>query len=164
VRKSAAYWEERKRFTYYQEVLRLARKHAPGAAAALDVGGADCEYMGWFDWIREKWVVDSRPGWVPEGVRQVCIDFMSYLCEDFDLVLCLQVLEHLPKPEPFARKLLTTGKTVIVSVPYKWARGQEPQHVQDPVDESMLRSWFGRDWDDFAIVKDEAERMIAVFK
>ena len=63
----------------------------------------------------------------------------------YDIVTCLQVLEHVRPAEEFAQKLLAVGNTVIVSVPYKWPFGKTASHVQDPVDEEKLFSWFGRE-------------------
>jgi len=53
----------------------------------------------------------------------------------------MQVLEHLNDPAIFAKKLFKTGSTVIISVPYKWKKGLEKGHAQDPVDENMVYSW-----------------------
>ena len=59
---------------------------------------------------------------------------------------CLQVLEHIPDPTAFARKLFECGQVVIVSVPYRWEAGACSEHIHDPVDERKLREWLGGDW------------------
>jgi 2-polyprenyl-3-methyl-5-hydroxy-6-metoxy-1,4-benzoquinol methylase len=79
------------------------------------------------------------------GIERVSADFLAYRPPlRFDLVLCLQVLEHLQDPETFARKLLDSGRIVIMSVPYQWPAGRNPRHLQDPVSEAKLIGWAGR--------------------
>jgi hypothetical protein len=82
----------------------------------------------------------------------------------FDLVLCLQVLEHVEDPAAFASKLFRTGRIVIVSVPYKWAPDRAPGHRHDPVDEEKLRQWTGREPVATRVVADGAARLIAVYE
>jgi SAM-dependent methyltransferase len=83
----------------------------------------------------------------------------------FDAVLCLQVLEHVPDPAPFARKLLATGRAAIVSVPYRWPAGELHSHRHDLVDEAKLREWTGADPIDFALVDDRGrQRLICVYR
>ena len=78
-------------------------------------------------------------------------------------MLCLQVLEHLEDPETFARKLFESGRSVIVSVPYRWPAGLRPGHVQDPVDEAKLIGWTGRTPVETCVVRNGRDRLIAVF-
>jgi hypothetical protein len=85
--------------------------------------------------------------------------------ELFDLVFCLQVLEHLDRPGAFLRKLLRTGSVVIVSIPYNWPFDEESDHTNDPIDEAKLLGWAGRRWMKARIVEDDSrERLIAVFR
>ena len=56
----------------------------------------------------------------------------------------MQVLEHVPEPEPFARRLLEIGDLLLVSVPYKWPKGSVKSHIHDPVDLGAVTRWFGR--------------------
>jgi hypothetical protein len=68
------------------------------------------------------------------------------------------VLEHIRDAPAFMQKLLRTGRTVIVSVPYKWPNtnqlleqrlrrfitGAQPKvshHKHDNIDEQMLLRW-----------------------
>ena len=150
---------------YYAQVLAFARRYAPEGGSVIDVGGRDCEYIQWFDWFERKVVIDLKPPPASPGVETLAGDFLEFqpgVC--FDLVLCLQVLEHLQEPAEFCRKLLQTGRTVIVSVPYRWPRGLCKYHVQDPVDEIKLHGWAGRSPLDSAIVRDgNRERLVAVF-
>jgi hypothetical protein len=159
------YWHERRDFGYYREVERLAREHAPSGGSALDVGASETEVLERLDWFERRVALDvddvpSRP-----GVETVVADFNEFEPDQrFDLVLCLQVLEHLEQPEPFARKLLDTGRTAIVSVPYRWPGWVTDEHVHDPVDEAELHAWTGRvPLETSAITDLGMERLIAVY-
>ena len=55
----------------------------------------------------------------------------------------MQVLEHVPEPAPFARRLMELGRIVLISVPYKWPKGSNKDHVNDPVDLAAVTDWFG---------------------
>jgi len=78
----------------------------------------------------------------------------------YDVALCLQVLEHLDKPKEFAQKLFQVAPIVIISVPYKWAKGACKYHVQDPINEEKILSWTGRQPDEKHIVTDRKKRRI----
>jgi hypothetical protein len=159
------YWGQRKHFEYYAEVARLARAHVPAGGSALDVGAADTELLRRLDWFARRVALDRRPPRPSPHVERVVGDFMDYRPpKPFDLVLCLQVLEHLEDPETFARKLLATGRRVIVSVPYRWPAGLSRGHVQDPVDEAKVIRWTGRAPVDTSIVRNGRDRLIAVFE
>jgi hypothetical protein len=139
------YWNERKEMTYYKTTTDLVKVFTRRPQTVLDVGSADCEYILDLEWVPRKfaideWILPASP--MIQGIKE---NFLTHnFSEKFDLVLCLQVLEHLESPEKFAKKLLETGKTVIISVPYNWKKGECEWHVQDPVDEVKLLSWVGR--------------------
>lgn len=162
--KHSSYWESRKNLHYYKVVLDLAMKHCSHGQSLLDVGAANCEYISWFTSFIIKTRVDIRPTTTILGTETVQMDFMNYSpSRHFDLVLCLQVLEHLENPTNFCVKLLEIGKVVIISVPYKWPKGKCQSHVQDPVDELKLLTWLGKPWRDSKIVKDGSlNRLIVV--
>jgi hypothetical protein len=66
-------------------------------------------------------------------VASITADVMAFeAAAMFDLVLCLQVVEHVPDPAAFIRKLLRTGRVLILSVPHNWAAGRAPGHRHDP--------------------------------
>jgi SAM-dependent methyltransferase len=162
----ASYWEARRGFHYYREVVRLAREHVPGGGAALDVGANETELLERLDWFRRRVALDVAGIPRRPGVETVVADFNDFEAERrFDLVLCLQVLEHLERPRQFARRLLRAGLTVIVSVPYRWPGWVTEEHVHDPVDERKLHLWTGREPIQTAIVEDLGmERLIAVYR
>jgi SAM-dependent methyltransferase len=161
----AGYWRSRSHLRYYDEVVALARRHEPGGQAVLDVGAGDTEMLRRLTWFPRRVALDRRPGPRQRGVERVVADFLAYTPpRRFDLVLCLQVLEHLEDPGPFARRLLAAGETVIVSVPYRWPAGLSPGHVQDPVDEAKLASWTGCEPVETQLVVNGLTRLIAVYR
>jgi hypothetical protein len=129
--------------TYYKTVLRLAQQYSPDAQSVIDVG-APWPFVTAFDWIPRKVMLNDR---YPEGmttppdVTAIMADFYEYEPEhQFDLVLCNQVMEHVPDPASFAKKLLSIGKVVVASVPYMWHEGT-PGHVQHEIDMDTFLSW-----------------------
>jgi hypothetical protein len=160
-----SYWQARSKHKYYQEVVRLARIHVPSGRQVIDVGANETEILQQLDWFGQRVALDLDDIPPQPGIETLVIDFMTYQpASEFDLVICLQVLEHLQEPAMFARKLLETGRTVIISVPYKWPAGKSKWHVQDPVDEAKLEMWTGRKPDEISVISDENERLIAVYK
>ena len=113
-----------------------------------------------------------RRGVLPAAVRPVCLDLrpaslaevavphrvcasvlaLPFAARSFDVVTCLEVLEHLDDPAAAARELARVARrAVVVSVPFEpWFRagnvlrgnylahlGNHPEHVQhvtDPLD------------------------------
>jgi hypothetical protein len=160
------YWEARRGFAYYDKVVRLARRHAAEGGAALDVGAHETRLLQRLDWFDRRVALDAdrvEPG---DGVAGIVADFERFEPrERFDLALCLQVLEHLERPGPFARKLLATAPTAIVSVPHRWPPWTTDEHLHDPVDAAKLRRWTGHEPDETSVVEDLGmERLIAVYR
>jgi hypothetical protein len=159
------YWRSRGDLHYYREVIRLARVHAPEGGAVIDVGAHETKVLADLPWFTRRVALDRGEISVKPGVEVVRANFLKYTPErPFDLVLCLQVLEHIKDPPPFAQRLFATGRTVILSVPYRWPKGKCKWHVQDPVDEAKLLAWTGREPDESTIVRDDAARLIAVYR
>ena len=74
--------------------------------------------------------------------------------ETFDLLTCLQVVEHVPGPTAFVRRLLELCETAIISVPYMWPEGATEDHINDPVSEDDLIRWAGRKAN-YSVIVDE---------
>lgn len=139
------YRKRRAGMVYYAVVERLATQLATGAGSVIDVGSWDTPCLEWFSPDIKRYSLDLRKPLQAEGVISIKADFLKWEpAEQFDIAMCLQVLEHVPDARSFAQKLLSIAKTVIVSVPYKWKEGKVKYHVHDPVDEAKLESWFGR--------------------
>lgn len=160
------YWEVRKDREYYRKAVEMARRHAPDAASAIDVGPHETPFLDFIDWVPRKTAIDLRVLPKVRDATNLMGDFMEFEPGGaFDLVFCLQVLEHLVDPVPFAQKLLRVGRVAIISVPYKWPKGRCRFHPQDPVDEAKLQAWTGRAWLESIVVKEKGKaRLIAVFR
>lgn len=159
------YWEKRARAVYLQHVNALVHFLARDAKSIIDVGSNGCPYLEWFSWIPRKVSVDLHNPYSSDTVQGVKADFFSFPAENFDFCTCLQVLEHIPDADLFARKLLATSAHVLISVPYKWPSGKCKGHVHDPVDEEKVAAWFGTE-PTFSMVSKEfggASRLICYF-
>jgi len=150
------YWESRRDAAYLRAVRGICDTIAGHAATVLDVGSSGTPILEWRRAGARRLVsIDLRAPYVADGVESITHDFMGYPIEEpFELVTCLQVLEHVPEPAEFARKLLATGRIVVVSVPYKWPKGACSFHVHDPIDERLMLSWFGRPPDSQYVVRE----------
>lgn len=141
---SGAYWEARADLLYYQYFRYMVRCIGADAASMADVGSGNCPYLEWFDWIPERVSIDLKLPYRSAAVTGVAGDIRALALPRYDLISCLQVLEHVPEPAPFARRLLALGRVVLVSVPHRWPYRSASTHVNDPVDLRKLERWFGR--------------------
>ena len=163
------YWLQRSDLLYYQYFRYILRCVGPEARSILDVGSGNSPYLEWFDWIPEKVSVDIRTPYRSDSVRGVEGDILTLsFPERFDICTCMQVLEHIRQPEPFARRLLELGRLLVVSVPFKWPAGTVKGHVNDPVDLDLLSAWFGRRPNYHQVVREPfvstcGSRMFALF-
>jgi hypothetical protein len=95
----------------------------------------------------ERYAVDGTDmaGDNSTNIEKITADFMEYELprgEKYDLLLCNQVLEHVPKPAAFMKKLISSAKTSIISVPYNWANcGKECAHVSHHITHKKLMMW-----------------------
>jgi SAM-dependent methyltransferase len=142
---SGAYWNDRQDLIYYRYVDFILRCIAADAKSLLDVGTGNCPYPDWFDWIPGRTSIDLHNPYSSSTVRGIVGDIFTHkFAETFDVVTCLQVLEHVPDVHAFARRLLTLGTTLVVSVPNNWPKGRIEDHIHDPVDLGKLEQWFER--------------------
>lgn len=138
-------WNFRARQRYYRRVLRWARRFASGAGSVLDVGSNNSRYIEQLDWIGYRERLDLLELDPVPGVVDTQLDFMTFNSERvYDLVLCLQVIEHVEDPSAFCRKLLEISRVAMISVPYQWPAEAKADHLHDPVDDRKLRNWTGR--------------------
>jgi hypothetical protein len=163
----SAYWATRADAIYLQYVYYIARVVGRDAVSIADVGSNGCPYLEWYDWIPQKTSFDLRNPYRSATVKGIKGDFLAAeISKAFDLCLCLQVLEHIPDVEAFARKLLDTSKHLVVSVPYKWKQGKPNGHIHDPIDKIKLWSWFGRAPNYHVVVAEPVsglERLVCFF-
>jgi SAM-dependent methyltransferase len=159
------YWAARRHMLYYQAVFQYAAVAGYDAKSVLDVGSAGTDYINWLYWIPERYVLDYSIASPPEGTIAIEADFLAYQPEKrFDLALCCQVLEHVPDPAGFCRKLKEVATNLIVSVPYRWL-GNAPGHINDPVDEVKLEGWMGVAPNAWQVVQEpfRERRLIALY-
>jgi len=147
------YWKSREKLRYYQIVQEFANLYVPTGGRLLDVGGGvqyGAKYLQRFSNFECTSIeLPSDQSHVFGEVQLVKANFMEWEppADKYDLVLCLQVLEHLEDAVvvDFTQKLFECGRPVIISVPNRWKAGACKHHKQDPVDEAKLISWVGRD-------------------
>lgn len=163
-----AYWEERKDILYYQVVRTLTSHIGRKAESIIDVGSAGCPYLDWYDHIPNRTSVDLKAPYKAEGISSYTSDFLEWQPDrKYDIVTCLQVLEHVPHATEFAQKLLSLGHVVVVSLPYRWPHGKTKSHIHDPVDRDKILTWFGRKPNFEYIcreVKAPVERIIHIYE
>lgn len=165
--KKLSYWEKRSELYYYNVVRDWIDECSPGDWI-LDVGARDTPIVKHGSFTRRS-MLDIRPfDNNHEGIEQIESDWLMFkMPQNADLVLCLQVLEHLPDEivGPFSRKLLDSGKNIIISVPYKWPKGFCKWHQQDPVDIDKLERWTQREADRYYVEeRDQDKRLIALYQ
>ena len=152
-----AYWEARRHNPMYKRhglLYRLARRHAAGAVTLLDVGSYIPNILQTvFDWVPSKLAVEPHPAkraWRDaHGIVLLQADFLKLNLREaqFDLVVCTQVLEHMPDElaRTFVRRmqrLCRINGVLIVSVPLNMPAGWVRGHVQDPLGREEFASWF----------------------
>lgn len=166
---TGAYWRKRSDMLYYQYFSYIVRCIGPKARSMLDVGSGNAPYLEWFDWIPRRVSVDLEVPYRSESVEGVAGDIRSLVFDEtFDICACMQVLEHVPEPEPFARRLMELGRVVLISVPHRWPKGANKSHVNDPVDLEKVAGWFGRQPNYHLVVREpfsgkKGARMFALF-
>lgn len=152
----SAYWEKRKHLIYYQIVEKYVRYVARDAKSLMDVGGTS-PFIEWFDWVDELYALDIAEPYRSDRVTGIKTDLFAYKPERrFDVVTCLQVLEHLDNPKRACNKMKKMSDHLVVSVPYKWDPSitYRSGHVQDPVDLDKLNSWMGKKPVDSTVVNE----------
>ncbi len=166
---SGRYWEARSDLMYYRYVDFIVRVLGSEATSLIDVGTGNCPYLEWFPWIDRRVSIDIQGPYVSSGVLGIEANVLDHQFKDqFDLCLCLQVLEHVPDPKRFARRLLELADIVIITVPFDWPEGQTKGHLHDPVDLKKLTKWVGRTPNFSTVVTEpfrykKHQRLLAVY-
>ena len=161
------YWRKRKDSIYLFAARQMCLRCCPAPRSVIDIGSRWTPTLEWHrDSAKRLVSVDLCRPYAAPGVESVVGDFLDYRDREFDLVTCFQVLEHVADAGAFAKKLLETGRVVVVSVPYRWKKGTCRSHIHDPVDEAKMRRWFGRE-PDYSYVARELNgvaRLIQVYR
>src|SRR5262249_18330024 len=126
------YWAGRQDMLYYQVVRIVATGLAADAGAVLDVGSRGTPYLERFPDVPVRTSIDLVAPYRAEGITSLATDFLTWRPDRrYDLVTCLQVLEHVTDATTFAQRLLAAGRIVLISVPHRWRAGQSKHHVHD---------------------------------
>eukprot|EP00746_Dinoflagellata_sp_MGD_P073090 gnl/MRDRNA2_/MRDRNA2_29666_c0_seq1.p1 gnl/MRDRNA2_/MRDRNA2_29666_c0~~gnl/MRDRNA2_/MRDRNA2_29666_c0_seq1.p1 ORF type:complete len:285 (-),score=44.13 gnl/MRDRNA2_/MRDRNA2_29666_c0_seq1:31-885(-) len=186
---STAYHNDRAHFVYMRSTYCALKYVGPNARNIVDVGSSWPPFLRAVDWVQdeERTIVskyfpgDGGSDMRCSGGHKECTDERSgihVVMRDFyewkpphsyDLVLCSQVLEHVPNPVSFMQKLLTTGQTVVVTVPYRWPDYDMHFHKQHNIFLKDVRRW-AKKQEMFYYISEESDkgaysrRLLAVFK
>lgn len=178
---SNAYLKRRADLVYYRDLFCAVKFYGQHAKTVLDVGSSDPPFVLSLNWIPHKHIVapylvgsqdcksDSNETCdLGNGITSDMMDFMAWHGSAFDIVLCSQVAEHVDDPTAFVRKLIGTGKTLILSVPYKWHdwKCEHCHHKSHNINETTIRSWAGQPETALRISeeRDETQRIIMAFR
>ena len=151
----------RRKFRYYDSLFYNALQYGANARTSIEVGCASDPFLKYLDWIDKRTCVapyfvkyDKVKGGgkntnaqlsTASDIEKVTADFMDYKLpnnEKYDLLLCSQVLEHVPDPKSFMKKLIKTAKVSIISVPFNWRDcGKQCNHVTNYITQEMLLEW-----------------------
>jgi SAM-dependent methyltransferase len=103
----------------------------PAGARVLDVGAGDAPYRELFvhaGYVTNDWAQSQHPG---ARSADVIASAAALPLEDgaFDLVLCTQVLEHVPEPSDVLAecfRVLAPGGRIALTVPLLWEQHEMP--------------------------------------
>jgi SAM-dependent methyltransferase len=102
-----------------QLIREEASRLLPRTRILLDIGGRGKPYAEYFsDRVLSHFVVDIEPGASVDLVGDARL--LPVADGSVDVVLCTQVIEHIPEPVPVLREIfrvLRSGGTLILSVP-----------------------------------------------
>ncbi len=176
----------REHLRYYDTLFYTTLKYGANAKSIIEVGCASDPFLRHLEWIDQRTCV--APYFVEyekesgkyigldstTEIKKVTADFMDYQLpndEKFDLLLCNQVLEHVPDPASFMKKLVASAKTSIISVPYNWSHcGKTCNHKTNYITIEKLKKWSAPHVPIYhKIVKEEGngrgrKRVIVVFE
>jgi SAM-dependent methyltransferase len=130
-------WYESRQYKEYYSVVRdtvrliQQKEHIE---SSLDVGPADVPLVKEFG-IPECVVLEPQFPRLFDGCEWLRGDLCSYdFGRAFDLVLCLQCLEHIADIDAACANLRRVArKFLVVSLPWQWGKGWEKGHIHDPV-------------------------------
>lgn len=164
------YFDSRKDLKYYQTIYNILENLPDDNNSILDVGGWKGEFLSKVDGFTSKTVIDlhKKPENFPKDITFINENFLTVnLTKKYDIVICMQVLEHIDKKHinQFTQKLFQYGKNVLISVPYKWKKGFCKYHLHDPVNEAKLKLWTKREPQKTWIVTENnnISRLIALY-
>lgn len=161
-----AYWNQRKNYVYLHVCRRLIEVLAHSATAVADIGSNRSPILDYFGVKQSKYSVDIENPYRADDVISITEDFYIWEApEPLQIGTCFQVIEHVPDPSKFCRRMLEMFEVSLISVPYLEPAGLNPGHINNDIDLQTLISWFGRKPNFHYIAKELSgdERIICVF-
>lgn len=159
------YSEQRKDLIYYKAIKEILSVIDKQDKKIIDVGSNGVDLISNLQCCEKISVCLSEPI-NNEFVTGYKTDFFDFNIEKkFDIITCLQVIEHVEKAEEFTQKLFATGKTVIISLPYKWSKNACKYHCQDPIDEKKIFGWTKKqpDFTLYCTETNNIQRIICIY-
>ena len=161
------YVDKRKDYIYYKFLKELLCILSSEDDEICDVGSCGVDMLSFLN-CKRKISIDLETPYIGEDVESIKGDFLGVNLEKISIYTCFQVLEHIGNNEinDFAEKLLQASNYTVISVPYMWEKGKCKSHIQDPVDEIKVKSWFERDtyYKKIITEKNGIRRMVCVYK
>jgi hypothetical protein len=141
-----SYWAGRANLEYYRVVKDWLAAMGP-RTSLIDVGCHDTPVATWGD-FRLRFSIDGQDRPELPGVTKIVGMWPEHRPQPeslFSVITCLQVVEHIVEPAAFCKSLCAAASdAVILSVPLHWPRSTERDHKHDPISESMIAQWMGR--------------------
>jgi hypothetical protein len=147
----------REHLVYYDSLYFLALQFGRNANNMLEVGCAIDPFAQYLTWIPDKTCVapyrvnyegkdeeSNTPDDTSRIVNFVEADFVKYpvVPKTYDLIVCSQVVEHVPDPAAFMKKLIESAETSIISVPYDWSDcGRVCNHKSHHITLETILEW-----------------------
>ena len=127
------YWAPR---WEYMRQARLMAESVP-AEAVLEIGTAGIQLCP------GSTTMDVRDDGQTDYVHDAGEVPWCFEDDQFDLVIMLQVLEHLKgRQRPAWQEIRRVAKWAVVSVPYRWPKGSDPDH--EDITKARMREWTGQ--------------------
>lgn len=135
------YNNNRKKYTYYKVINEILNILEDENKTALDIGSCGVDVLGEHK-FKKRYSVSLSGSINDDKTQGFEMDFFDFEPEKkLDIVTCFQVIEHVERAYDFTQKILKIGNTAVISLPYKWYKGHNYTHIQDPVDEKKIFSW-----------------------
>ncbi|QLA16089.1 methyltransferase domain-containing protein [Desulfolutivibrio sulfoxidireducens] len=140
-----AYWKKSasERWEYLAAAMGMAQVYMPESLLEIGSAGLKCS--------RDSIGIDTNRDFPAEVYHDICEVPWPFKDKEFDMVLALQVFEHLKghQRESF-QEVKRVSKSFILSIPYKWKR--DPGNCHNNLSESDLYAWTGMHPNCMAIV------------
>jgi hypothetical protein len=138
-------WQGRRDAMYQHAVEEIVRAVGIGAVSMIDIASGRGSFLEQFDWIPDRVSLDADYPFASKAVSPVNAEFVPWKSDRvYDVATCLNVLENIPNPELFAKKLLEISEITVVAVRFAWKQMPGQTHLNGSVDGEKLRAWFGR--------------------